>query len=122
MAAIFVIYFTRTQRKLLKTKEIPIYSITEGLVKIQGTVEAPEILETPFFKEQCICYSYEKANISYDDEGDEYETSAIQTNKFQDFYLINKTGKIKIITNHLNLSFCLHRKKKYARLNIGRER
>ncbi|SHE41804.1 hypothetical protein [Pedobacter caeni] len=103
MAAVFVIYFTRTQRKLLKTKETPIYNLTGGLVKIQGTVEAPEVLESPFFKEQCISYSYEKAKLLYSDEGEDYVASATQTNKFQDFYLINKTGKIKIITNYLNL-------------------
>jgi hypothetical protein len=105
IATVFAIYVTKTQRRLLKTKQTPISSIKTGLVKIQGTVEAPKIMETPFFKVQCIGYSYDKANISYNDEGSDYVTSATQHNDFQDFYLVNETGRIKVIADHLNLSF-----------------
>jgi len=105
IATVFAIYATKTQRKLLKTKQTPISSLKTGLVKIQGTVEAPKIMESPFFKVQCIGYSYEKANISYNDEGSDYVTSATQQQDFQDFYLVNETGRIKVIADHLNLSF-----------------
>lgn len=105
IATVFAIYVTKTQRRLLKTKQTPISSLKTGLVKIQGTVEASKIMETPFFKVQCIGYSYEKANISYNDEGSDYVTSATQSNDFQDFFLINETGRIKVVSQHLNLSF-----------------
>lgn len=105
IATVFAIYVTKTQRKLLKTKQTPISNLKTGLVKIQGTVEAPKIMETPFFKVQCIGYSYEKANISYNDEGSDYVTSATQHQDFQDFYLVNETGRIKVVADHLNLSF-----------------
>lgn len=103
--AIFAVYLTRTQRTLLKTKQTPIYNLKTGLVKIQGTVKAEKILETPFYKTQCISYSYEKANISYTDEGSDHVTNATQHHDFQDFYLINETGKIKVIAENLDLSF-----------------
>lgn len=105
IATVFAIYVTKTQRRLLKTKQTPISSLKTGLVKIQGTVEASKIMETPFFKVQCIGYSYEKANISYNDEGSDYVTSATQSNDFQDFFLVNETGRIKVVSQHLNLSF-----------------
>jgi hypothetical protein len=105
IAAVFAIYVTKNQRRLLKTKQTPIYNLQTGPVKIQGIVEAAKILETPFFKTQCISYSHEKANISYSVEGSDYVTSAIQSNDFQDFYLVNETGRIKVIADHLNLSF-----------------
>lgn len=105
IAAVFVIYVTKNQRRLLKTKQTPVSNLTAGRVKIQGTVEAEKTLESPFFKTQCIGYSYEKASISYNDEGSDYVTSATQNNDFQDFYLVNETGRIKAIADHLNLSF-----------------
>ncbi|WP_124587263.1 hypothetical protein [Pedobacter sp. KBW06] len=105
IVAIFIIYVTRTQRLLLKTKQTPIYNLNTGLVKIQGTVEALKILETPFFKAQCICYSYENASVSYTEDGSDHVTNATQSNDFQDFYLVNETGRIKVIADHLNLSF-----------------
>lgn len=104
LIAILIFYLTKSQRILLNTKETPIANLTGGLVKIQGTIEAPEILETPFFKVQCIGYSYEKAEVKYDDDGNEQVTSIIRKNEIQDFYLMNKTGKIKIIAGDLNLS------------------
>lgn len=106
LAAIFVIYATKTQRAIIKTETTPIYQLTEGLVKLEGTVNAPTALETPFFREQCIGYSYEKAEIDYSDEdGTEYTVNAVQKDDFQDFYLSNSTGKIKVIASHINLSF-----------------
>ncbi|SHE41848.1 hypothetical protein [Pedobacter caeni] len=104
LVAVLVIYLTRSKRILLKTKETPISNLTGGLVKIQGTVEAPGILESPFFKEQCVGYNYEKGEVHYYDDGNEQVTISMRKNDFQDFYLMNKTGKIKVIAADLNLS------------------
>jgi hypothetical protein len=106
LIAILVILATKTQRTIIKTETSPIYQLTEGLVKLEGTVSAAATLETPFFKEQCIGYSYEKAEIDYSDEdGTEYTVSAVEKNDFQNFYLTNSTGKIKVIASQVNLSF-----------------
>lgn len=106
LVAVFVMYVTKTQRTLVKKETTPIYELTEGLVKLEGTISAPGTLETPFFKEECIGYSYEKAEIDYDDEdGRQYTVSAVQKNDFQDFYLTNFTGKIKVTANNINLTF-----------------
>lgn len=104
--AVIVYFFTKTQRTLIKKKLTPIYELTEGLVKIEGRASALSVFESPFFKEECIGYSYEQAKIAYDDEtGSEYTVSAVQSDKCQDFYLTNSTGKIKVIANRINFSF-----------------
>lgn len=93
----FVWYVTRTQRKLLKTKFTPIHLLSEGLVKIRGTISASETYTTPYFKQECIGYYYKKANITYDSEnGSENERDATIEEQFQDFYIADTTGKVKV--------------------------
>jgi len=105
IAGLLVWYATRAQRKLIKTATTPIYQIAEGWVKIQGTVSASKTFETPYFKQECIAYTYRKANIGYDSEDNtERENSIIIEEEFQDFYLTNATGKIKVILTSLNLA------------------
>ncbi|TCD10511.1 hypothetical protein EZ449_09190 [Pedobacter frigidisoli] len=105
IVGVLVLYTTKTQRKLIKTVPTPIYQITEGWVKIVGTVSASKTFVTPYFKQECIAYNYRKADISYDSEDNtERENSAIIEEEFQDFYLTNATGKIKVIVNRLNLA------------------
>ncbi|RZK14884.1 MAG: hypothetical protein EOO86_17790, partial [Pedobacter sp.] len=58
--ALFVLFVTKTQRTLIKKKSTPIYALSEGLVKIEGTISAPKTFETPYFKQQCIAYVYEE--------------------------------------------------------------
>ena len=106
IVGVLIWYTTKTQRKLIKTATTPIYQIAEGWIKIQGTVSASKTFETPYFKQECIAYTYRKANISYDSEDNsERENSATVEEEFQDFYLTNATGKIKVILNKLNLAF-----------------
>jgi|GEM_PF-793016 len=103
--AVIVYFSTKTQRTFIKKKPTPIYQLTEGWVKIEGTVSASKIFETPYFKQQCFAYTYEEAKIDYSaDSGSEYTVSAELEENFQDFYLTNATGKIKVIANKLNLS------------------
>ena len=103
---ILVWYITKAQRKLIKTATTPIYQISEGWIKIQGKVSAPKTFETPYFKQECIAYTYREANISYDSEDNtERENSATIKEEFQDFYLTNTSGKIKVILNKLNFAF-----------------
>jgi hypothetical protein len=105
IAGFLVWYTTKTQRKLIKTATTPIYQITEGWVKIQGTVSASKTFKTPYFKHECIAYSYRKADISYHSEDNtEREGSVIIEEEFQDFYLTNATGKIKVILTRVNLA------------------
>ncbi|WP_316807415.1 hypothetical protein [Pedobacter agri] len=104
--AVIVYFVTRTQRTLIKKKSTPIYALSEGLVKIEGTVSAPKTFETPHFKQQCIAYTYEEGDITYDsDTGSEYVHKTFKKEEFQDFYLSNDTGKIKVMVSQLNLTF-----------------
>jgi len=103
--AVFIFILTKTQRTLINKKPTAIYELTEGLVKIEGTVNAPKTFETPYFKQQCIAYVYEEGNITYDSEtGSEHVNKTLQKEEFQDFYLSNATGKIKVIITKLNLA------------------
>ncbi len=105
IVGLLVWYVTKTQRKLINTATKPIYQISEGWIKLQGTVSASKTFETPYFKQECIAYTYRKANISYDSEDNtERENSATVEEEFQDFYLTNTTGKIKVMLNKLNLA------------------
>jgi len=105
IVGLLVLYATKAQRKLIKTVPTPIYLITDGWVKIQGTLSAPKTFETPYFKQECIVYTYEEGNITYDDEsGSEYIRNTSRKEEFQDFYLTNATGKIKVILHKLNLA------------------
>jgi hypothetical protein len=104
--AIIVLAVTKTQRKLIGQKQTPIYEITEGVVKITGNISAPKTFETPYFKQQCIAYVYEEGNITYDSEsGSEHVKNTRIEEQFQDFYLSNASGKIKVIAPKLNLAF-----------------
>ncbi|RZL43807.1 MAG: hypothetical protein EOP00_22285 [Pedobacter sp.] len=104
IAGVLVWYTTKIQRKLIKTNPTPIYQLTEGWVKIIGKVSASKTFETPYFKQECIAYVYEEANVTYDsDDGSEYVKSISKKEEFQDFYLSNSTGQIKVIVNRLNL-------------------
>lgn len=106
IVGLLVWFVTKTQRKLIKTATTPLYQITRGLVKVQGTVSASKTFITPHFKQECIAYNYREASISYDSEDNfERENSATVKEEFQDFYLNNETGKIKVILNRLNLAF-----------------
>lgn len=106
VAVALVWYATKTPRKLLKTQLTPLHQISEGVVKVQGTVSAPTIFTTPYFKQECIAYHYKKANITYDSEtGSENENEVITEEEFQDFYLTNATGKVKVVAEKLNLGF-----------------
>lgn len=106
ITGLLVWYKTSTQRKLIGAALTPIYEIAEGWVKVQGTVSASKVFETPYFKEKCIAYQYRKANISYDSEdGTERENNAVVEEEFQDFYLTNQTGKIKVTVNKLNIDY-----------------
>ncbi|RZL51260.1 MAG: hypothetical protein EOP00_00135 [Pedobacter sp.] len=105
MIGILVWYVTRSQRKLIKTATTPIYQVEEGWIKIQGTATAPKTFVTPYFKQACIAYVYEEANVSYDsDDGSEYVKNTSRQEEFQDFYLTNATGKIKVVLTQLNLT------------------
>jgi hypothetical protein len=105
IVGLLVWYTTKSQRKLINTSTIPIYQIAGGWVKIQGTVSASKTFETPYFKQECIAYTYRKANIGCDSEDNtEREGSVIIEEEFQDFYLTNATGKIKVILSSLNLT------------------
>lgn len=106
IGAILVWFVSKTSIKLIKTKFTPIHLLNEGLVKIQGTITAPKTFTTPYFKQECIGYYYKKANITYDSEsGSEYEKDASIEEEFQDFYLTDGTGKIKVIAPRFNLAF-----------------
>ncbi len=106
IVGIIMWFITKTQRKLIKTSPTPIYQVKEGWVKIQGTASALKTFETPYFKQACIAYAYEEGNVTYDSEsGSEYVNNIIKKEEFQDFYLSNATGKIKVVLNQLNLSF-----------------
>ena len=102
--AVLIYFFTKTQRTFIKKKATPIYQLTEGLVKIEGMVNAPATLETPFFKEQCIGYSYKRAEIYVDSDGMEHENNITQQSNFLEFYLSNATGKIKVNPDGLSLT------------------
>lgn len=107
-----VYFFTKTQRTLIKKKSTLINKLTEGLMKIEGKISASNHIESPFFKEECIGYNYEKAEIDYDNEtGKEYTKSAIKKNNFLEFYISDKTGKIKVNPDGLDLSFLPERTK-----------
>lgn len=106
IGAILVWLVSKTSIKLIKTKFTPIHLLNEGLVKIQGTITAPKTFVTPYFKQECIGYYYKKGNITYDGEsGSEYEKDATIEEEFQDFYLTDATGKIKVIAPRFNLAF-----------------
>jgi len=105
IVGLLVWYTTKTQRKLIKTATTPIYEIAGGWIKIQGTVSAAKTFVTPHFKQECIAYTYRKADISYDSEDNtERENSVTTEEEFQDFYLTNPTGKIKVILHKINLA------------------
>jgi len=96
LIGIFIWLVTKTQRKLVRTETTPIYQIAEGWVKIQGNVSALKTFVTPYFKQECIAYTYEEGNITYDSEsGSEHVTKTLSRKEFQDFHLSNGTGKIK---------------------------
>ncbi|RZL29888.1 MAG: hypothetical protein EOP00_37175, partial [Pedobacter sp.] len=102
----YVYFVTKTKRKFIKKKPVSIYDLTEGLVKIEGNISAAKTFETPCFKQECIAYVYEVGNITYDGEtGSERINSITKKEEFQDFYLSNATGKIKVIITKLNLAF-----------------
>lgn len=106
IVATFVYFVTKTQRKFIKKKPTAIYELKEGFVKIEGNVSATKTFETPYFKQECIAYKYEEGNITYDDEtGSERVNNTIEKEEFQDFYLSNATGKIRVIITKLNLAF-----------------
>ena len=105
IVGVLVWFATKAQRKLIQTAITPIYQIAGGWVKVQGTVTASKTFETPYFKQECVAYTYRKANISYDSEDNsERENSATVQEEFQDFYLTNATGKIKVVLHKLNLA------------------
>lgn len=102
---VIVFIITKSQRTLVNKKPVAIYELTEGLVKAEGTISATKTLETPYFKQQCIAYVYEEGNITYDsDTGSEYVNKILKKEGFQDFYLSNATGKIKVVITQLNLA------------------
>ncbi|MFN0254935.1 hypothetical protein [Pedobacter ureilyticus] len=106
IGAIVVWLVSKTSIKLIKTKFTLIHLLNEGLVKIQGTITAPKTFTTPYFKQECIGYYYKKADLTYDSEsGSEYEKDATIEEEFQDFYLTDATGKIKVIAPRFNLAF-----------------
>ncbi len=101
-----VFFLTKTQRTFINKKPKPIYELEEGIVKIEGTINAPKNFETPYFKQDCIAYVYEEGNITYDsDTGSEHINSTLNKTEFQDFYLSDATGKIKVFITQLNLAF-----------------
>jgi len=103
--AVIVVIVTKTQRTLINKKATAIYELTEGVVKIEGTISAPKTFETPYFKQQCIAYTYKEGNITYDsDTGSEHVNSTFEKEEFQDFYLSNSTGRIKVMITKLNLA------------------
>lgn len=102
----FVWYTTKMPRKLLKTKFTPISLLNEGLIKVSGTISASATYFTPYFKQECIGYNYKKANITYDSEtGSENEREVTIEEQFQDFYLTDATGKVKVTAPKFNLAF-----------------
>jgi len=106
IAGIFVWNAIKTQIALIKIPFTPIHLLSDGLVKIRGTITAPQTYTTPFFKQECIGYHYKKANITYDSEtGSEYERDATTEEVFQDFYLADTTGKVKVTAPRINLNF-----------------
>ena len=112
IVGIMVYFYTKIQRTLIKKKPTLINQLSEGFVKIEGKISASNHIETPFFKEECIGYSYEKAEIDYDDEtGNEYKKSAVKKNDFLAFYISDATGKIKVNSENLDLSFLPERTK-----------
>ena len=103
---VIVIIVTKTQRTLINKKSTPIYELTEGLVKIEGTISATKTFETPHFNQECIAYIYEEGYLTYDsDTGSEHVNRTLKKEELQDFYLSNATGKIKVIITKLNLTF-----------------
>lgn len=106
VVGIFVYFITKTQRTFIKKYYTSIDNLSEGIVKIEGKIEAEKTLESPYFKEECISYTYKDANIDYDDEtGSEYTKNAILKSEFQDFYISDATGKIKVNSKGLDISF-----------------
>lgn len=104
--AVVIALVTKAQRNFINKKPTAIYELSEGLVKIEGIISAMKTFETPYFKQQCIAYTYEEGNITYDSEtGSEYVHKTTTKREFQDFYLSNATGKIKIVVTQLNLAF-----------------
>lgn len=100
-------YFaTKNQRILIKKSYTSINQLSEGLMKIEGKVNATTTLETPYFKDECVGYSYEKAEIDYFEEsGDERKVSAVIKMDFPEFYLLDSTGKIKVNPDGLDVTF-----------------
>ncbi|RZL39545.1 MAG: hypothetical protein EOO96_00350 [Pedobacter sp.] len=106
LVGVFVWFVSKTSIKLIKTNFTSINKLSEGLVKIRGTISATETFFTPYFKQECIGYHYKKANITYDSEsGSEYERDARIEEQFQDFYLADTTGKVKVTALRFNLTF-----------------
>lgn len=102
---VIVVIVTKTQRMLINKTSAPIYELTEGLVKIEGTINATKTFETPHFKQECIAYIYEEGYLTYDsDTGSEHVNRTLKKEEFQDFYLSNSTGQIKVIMTKLNLT------------------
>ena len=86
-------------------------------MKIEGKVQSTTVLETPYFKDKCIGYSYEEAEIDYfEDSGDENTISAILTRDFPDFYLFDGTGKIKVKADGLDVTFLEVKTKKIKKI------
>ncbi|MFU1859410.1 hypothetical protein ACK8HY_20595 [Sphingobacterium sp. NGMCC 1.201703] len=106
IAAITIWFASKTSIKLIKTKFTSINAVKEGSVKLHGTITAPDTFITPYFKQECIGYHYKKANLTYDSEtGSDYEINAIIDEKFQDLFIADSTGTIKVTSQRFNLSF-----------------
>lgn len=111
-------YFaSKTQRILIKKNYTSINNLSEGLVKIEGKVNSTTTLETPYFKDECVGYSYEEAEIDYFEEsGDERKVSANYKMDFPDFYLSDATGKIKVNADGLDVTFLAVKTKKIKKI------
>lgn len=106
IGAITVWFANKTSIKLIKTTLTPINAVKEGLVKLRGTITAAETFISPYFKQECIGYHYKKANLTYDSEtGTEHENNSIIEEEFQDFFITDSTGTIKVASHRFNLSF-----------------
>lgn len=74
-------------------------------------------METPYFKDECVGYNYEKAEIDYFEEsGDERTVSAIYKNDCLEFCLSDSTGKIKVNPTDLDVTFLDVKTKKIKKI------
>lgn len=106
IGAIIVWFASKTSIRLIKTALTPINAIKEGSVKLRGTITAPKTFVTPYFKQECIGYHYKKADVTYDSEsGTEHENNATIEEEFQNIFITDSTGTIKVTSQRFNLSF-----------------